>query len=447
MGILDTAADLRQQAYLDTRAAMLAELAQLAAGLDAAREGGGEREVTRHHARGKLLARERVELLVDRDSPLLELSPLAGWGLGGPVGAAVVTAVGIVAGRSCVIIASDPTVHGDAAGAGTLRKILRAQQIAYQNQLPVIGLLEANGADPAGRAEALGPAGEVLAGFVELARAGIPTAAAWFGGWARLAGADLADSFDYLIGIRPANGGHPAGTGSAPPGRAPDQRAEDERDALRLARRCVQRFGGRPGPSRWPAPAAVPPKHDLEDLLAVPVSEPREILGRILDGSEFDEDQPRSGPAVCTGWADLHGQPVAVLASAGQPSGAVDADKAVRFTRRAAAAGTPLLLLRHGTALWSPAEAVLAGAELPLLAVRVGPWQGVDAAASRARFRFAWPGASVAPAAPEGGAGPAAGAESALQRSGRLADDGVIDPRDTRTVLGFCLSLIQRRPS
>jgi acetyl-CoA carboxylase carboxyltransferase component len=343
-------------------------------------------------------------------------------------------------------------------GTGTLQKVQRAQQIAQQNRLPVIGLLEANGTEPAEQPGILGHAGEVVAGFARLASARIPTAAACFGGSTWLGGVDLADSFDYLVGIRPAGGTRAAGAAGGN-GRPVDHLAEDERDALRLTRRCVRRLcpgpalgsadldGGHPPYPDGPdgAPAAVePPRHDPEDLLAIPVSEPREILARVLDGSELDADQPGYGPAVCAGWARVHGHPVAVLASAGQVSGAEEAGKVIRFVRRAESAGTPLLLLRHGTGLPSPAETALAGAAVPLLTVRVGPWQGVSAVAARARFRFAWPGAGVTPAGPPGEGHPGPAVESALHRSGRLDDDGVIDPRDTRTVLGFCLWLVQR---
>ncbi|MPZ26837.1 MAG: acetyl-CoA carboxylase carboxyltransferase subunit [Micromonosporaceae bacterium] len=490
MGVLDTAVDPRAQSYLDARTAMLASLAELEAGLDAAREGGGERAVTRHHARGKLLARERVELLVDRDSPLLELSPVAGWGTSAPVGAAVVTALGMVADRPCVIVASDPTVRDGAVGAGTLRKIQRAQQIAHQNRLPVIGLLEASGTEPAERSEVTGAAAELRAGLARLAGAGIPSTAVFFGDATELGGADLSDAFDYLVGLRPVTGhavssngrpDRPAGAG----GRPVDHLAEDERDALRLTRCCVQRFptaaaaypptgaaagagdpAGLVGPVGPDRPVGAP-RHDPEDLLAVPVTEPREILGRVLDDSALDEDQPGAGPAVCAGWGTLHGHRVAALAHAGPTAGAVaghtasaaagteETDKTVRFVRRAVAAGTPLLVLRHGTTLGPAAEAGLAGAPIPTLVVRVGPWRGVCAVSAQARFRFAWPGASVTPTptppagdgAGPGSSGPDSATESALRRSGRLADDGVIDPRDTRTVLGFCLSVIQHRRS
>src|SRR6185436_9336063 len=108
--------------------------------------GGGPKYVERHHKRGKLLARERVELLIDEDSPFLELSPLAAWGTDFPVGASVVTGIGRIEGVECVIVANDPTVRGGASNPYTLRKSLRALDIGRENQLPVVNLVESGGA-------------------------------------------------------------------------------------------------------------------------------------------------------------------------------------------------------------------------------------------------------------------------------------------------------------
>jgi acetyl-CoA carboxylase carboxyltransferase component len=430
MGLLETAVDPRTQSYLDARAATLASLAELETALDAAREGGGERAVTRHHARGKLLARERIELLVDRDSPLLELSSVAGWGTTTPVGAAVVTAIGVIEDRACVILATDPTVRGGAVAAATLRKILRAQDIAHQNRLPVVSLIETSGYEPAEHSEILMLIGQVIAGFARLAAARIPTSGTVFAESTSLCGADLTGSFDYLVALAP----HTAG-------RHLDHLAEDERDALRLTRQCVQRF---PRVAPRPPVPAPPPAHDPEDLLAIPPTEPREILGRILDASEFDEVQPEYGSGVCAGWGRVHGQPVAALANATGVPGSEEADKAARLVRHAELSDTPLLLLRHGAPPAAGAEtavtAAVARAAVPVLAVRVGSWHGLASAGAQARFRFAWPGADAA-LDRTGGAEPA----SALYLSGQLDDDGVIDPRDTRTVLGFCLTLVQPR--
>ena len=138
MTVLDTAIDPRTPAYLESRGVALERLARLEAALDQARAGGGEKAVTRHHARGKQLPRERVEMLLDQDSPFLELSPAAAWGTEFPVGAGVVTGLGVVEGVECVIVATDPTVDRTAHDPYPLEKIRRAARIASANRLPLV---------------------------------------------------------------------------------------------------------------------------------------------------------------------------------------------------------------------------------------------------------------------------------------------------------------------
>src|SRR5437867_611576 len=130
MPVLESALDPRSPSYVDNRATMLDRLAGLDAALREALAGGGQKYVTRHHARGKLLPRERIELLVDRDSPFLELSPVAAWGTDYPVGASVVTGIGVVEGVPCVVVANDPTVRGGSVNPYTLKKTQRAGEIA-----------------------------------------------------------------------------------------------------------------------------------------------------------------------------------------------------------------------------------------------------------------------------------------------------------------------------
>ena len=514
MGVLGSAIDPRSRSYLDNRTAMLAALAALDEALAAARDGGGERAVTRHHARGKLLPRERIDLLVDRDSPLLELSPVAGWGTDTAVGAAVVTAVGVVEDLECVIVASDPTVGGGAASGYTLRKIQRAGRIAGENGLPLICLVESDGVQPSQRTEAYLHASGMLAEAARLRSAAIPTVGVLFGDSGG-PGIELAACCDHTIALRRDAGAHPG-----------HHLAVDERDALRLTRQCVRRCNqARPGPPPHAAPA---PRHDPEDLLAIPAPDPRtpfdprEILARILDGSEFDEFAGgQAGAEVRAGWGHLHGCPVGVLATCGGRIGTEDARGMARFLRHADAAGTPVLLLRHCTVAAAGADAVttaaLAGTGVPRLAVTVGASCGIDGGAATARFRFSWPNARgvsaplrevtpagpaepaaahgaaapppargtatppygrtappphARPAAPASGRAappglaqrqpaharaihggdevaddlPATGPGSAaLYLSGQLHDDGVIDPRDTRTVLGLCLSASRGR--
>src|SRR3712207_907394 len=147
MPTLDTGLDPRSPGYSDNRAAMLRRLDELDEALLSARLGGGEKYVTRHHARGKLLARERIELLIDRDAPFLELCPLAGWGTDFSVGAGVVIGIGVVEGVQCMIVANDPTVRGGAINPYSLKKTQRAGEIARANRLPLINLVESGGAD------------------------------------------------------------------------------------------------------------------------------------------------------------------------------------------------------------------------------------------------------------------------------------------------------------
>ena len=138
----------------------------------------GRRHVARHRTRGKLLPRERIELLLDPDSPFLELSPLAAWGSDFAVGASVVTGIGVVEGVECVLIANDPTVRGGASNPWTLKKTLRAMQIARENRLPLINLVESGGADLPTQKDIFIPGGQIFRDLTRLSAAGIPTIAA-----------------------------------------------------------------------------------------------------------------------------------------------------------------------------------------------------------------------------------------------------------------------------
>lgn len=166
MTVLASALDTGGPDYADARAAMLDKLAALDAEHAKALAGGGEKYTARHRKRGKMLARERIELLIDPDSPFLELSPLAAWGSDYTVGASLITGIGVIEGVECLITANDPTVRGGASNPWTLKKALRANEIAYANRLPVVSLVESGGADlpsqkeifiPGGRSSATSP--------------------------------------------------------------------------------------------------------------------------------------------------------------------------------------------------------------------------------------------------------------------------------------------------
>ncbi|MFI9012255.1 acyl-CoA carboxylase subunit beta [Actinosynnema sp. NPDC053489] len=515
MSTLRTAVDRRSPEYAANRQALLDRLAELDAEHAKALAGGGPKYTERHHRRGKLLARERIELLVDPDSPFLELSPLAAWGTDHPVGASVVTGIGVVEGVECVIVANDPTVRGGASNPWTLRKTFRANDIALANRLPLIGLVESGGADLAGQSEIFIPGGRAFRDLTRLSAAGIPTISTVFGN-ATAGGAYVPGMSDHVVMIKERSkvflGGPPLvkmATGEESDDESlggarmhgttsglADFVAEDELDALRLTRRVVARLNWR---KLGPAPKAVePPLHDEEDLLGlVPTDlrvpfDPREVIGRVVDGSRFDEFKPDYGGSLVTGWADLHGYPVGVLANARGVLFSQEAQKATQFIQLANASDTPLLFLQNTTGYMVGAQYEQGGiikhgamminavsnSRVPHLTVVMGASYGAGnygmcGRAYDPRFLFTWPNAKSAVMGPKQLAGvlsivgrQAAAAkglpydeehdaamravvEEQIERqsvaaflSGRLYDDGVIDPRDTRTVLGLCLSAI-----
>src|ERR1700689_982997 len=173
--------NLSSEAYRENRTAQLAVLAQLNEQLDLVRSGGGDRYRARHHQRGRLLVRERIELLLDRDAPFLELSSLAAWGTDFTVGASIVTGIGVVSGVEGVLIAHDPTVRGGAMNPYTLKKNLRALDIARRNRLPVVYLVESGGADLPTQSDLFVEAGKIFQKLTNLSSAGIPTIALVFG--------------------------------------------------------------------------------------------------------------------------------------------------------------------------------------------------------------------------------------------------------------------------
>ncbi|WP_404825702.1 acyl-CoA carboxylase subunit beta [Plantactinospora soyae] len=500
---------------------MLARLDDLDAALDAARGGGGEKYVARHHARGKLLPRERIELLLDRDAPFLELSPVAGWGTDFPIGASVVTGIGVVEGVECVVVANDPTVRGGAVNPYSLKKTQRAGEIAFANRLPMINLVESGGADLASQSEIFIPGGRVFRDLTRLSAARIPTVSVVFG-TATAGGAYVPGMSDYTIMVRErakvflagpplvkmatgedaddeSLGGAAMHAGTS--GLA-DFLATDERDGLRLARQCVRRLNWRKHgpPARTTRPA--PPRYDPEELLGIAGTDlrvpfdPREVLARIVDGSEFDEFKPGYGTALVTGWAELHGRPVGVLANARGVLFSEEAQKAAQFIQLANVAATPLLFLQNTTGYMVGTEYeqrgiikhgalminAVSNSTVPHLTVNLGASYGAGnygmcGRAYDPRFLFTWPNAKSAVMGPAQLAGvlsivarQAAEAKGrpydadsdtamrmmveqqvesesgALFLSGRLFDDGVIDPRDTRTVLGLCLSAVHSAP-
>src|SRR6266536_1019721 len=371
--VLRSAVDTASEAYLANRAGQLAAIAALNEQLELARAGGGAKYAQRHRDRGRLLARERVELLVDRDSPLLELSSLAAWGTEFTVGASLVTGIGVVSGVECILFAHDPTVRGGAANPYSLRKSLRALEIARRNRLPVINLVESGGADLPTQSEIFVPGGKIFHDLTELSGLGIPTIALVFGN-STAGGAYVPAMCDYTVFVdRQAKvflGGPPLvkmATGedaddeelggarmhSQVSGLA-DYFATGERDAIRIGRRIVSEINWRKlGPP--PSLPADEPVHDPEELLGIAPADvrvpfdPREVLARAVDGSRFGEYKESYGTSLVTGWASVHGYPVGVLANARGVLFSEEAKKASEFIQLANQADIPLVLLQNTT--------------------------------------------------------------------------------------------------
>jgi acetyl-CoA carboxylase carboxyltransferase component len=506
--------------YRTNRAASLAVLAEMEQQLDLARAGGGRKYAERHRARGRLLARERVELLLDRDSGFLELSPMAAWGTDFTVGASLVTGIGVVAGVECVVIAHDPTVRGGAMNPWSLKKSLRATEIARRNRLPVINLVESGGADLPTQSEIFVPGGRVFHDLTELSAMGIPTIALVFGN-STAGGAYVPGMCDYSVFVdgqaKVFLGGPPLvkmATGEdadeeelggarmhARVSGLADHFAVDERDAIRLGRRIVSELNWRklgPGPSL----PADEPVHDPDELLGIAPADfrvpfdPREVLARVVDGSRFGEYKPEYGTSLVTGWASVHGHPVGVLANARGVIFGEEAKKAAEFISLANQIDTPLLFLQNTTGYmvgtqYEQAGIIKDGAKMinavtnstvPHLTVNLAASfgagnYGMSGRAFDPRLAFAWPGSRLAVmgAAQLAGVlsivGKAAAAaagrdvdsavddaqraavESQIEAeshsffvTGRLYDDGLVDPRDTRTVLGIALSAVASGP-
>jgi acetyl-CoA carboxylase carboxyltransferase component len=516
----DAPEQTRREAMLEKIEALDAEHAKAVAG-------GGEKYVDRHHSRGKLLARERIELLIDEGSAFLELSPLAGWGSDFAVGASLVTGIGVVEGVECMITANDPTVKGGASNPWTLKKGFRAAQIAEENRLPTISLVESGGADLPTQKEIFIPGGKMFRDLTRASARRQPTISLVFGN-STAGGAYIPGMSDYTVmvkeGAKVFLGGPPLvkmATGEESDDESlggaemhsrisglSDYLAADEHDAIRLGRRIVARLNwrkhGRPVAPTYAEPDQEP--EGLLDLIPTDLKEPfdpREVIVRMVDGAgpgnglPFDEFKPLYGSSLVTGWARLHGRQIGILANAQGILFSEEAQKATQFIQLANQIDVPLLFLHNTTGYMVGKEYEQGGiikhgamminavsnSKVPHLSVIMGASYGagnygMNGRAYDPRFLFTWPSAKSAVMGPaqlagvmdlvmraaaeakgeaydeEGSAGLREYVEQQVEEqslpyflSGLVYDDGVIDPRDTRTVLGICLSVIDNVPT
>ena len=507
---LSTHVDTGAQTFRDNAASMQALVEDLQVRLDRVRRGGGEDAVAKHEARGKLTARARIERLIDPGATFLELSPLAAEDLydGVAPGAGIVTGIGPVHGEPCVVIANDATVKGGTYFPMTVKKHLRAQEIAADNRLPCIYLVDSGGAFLPLQADVFPDRehfGRIFYNQAQMSAAGIPQIAAVMGS-CTAGGAYVPAMSDETVIVRGTGtiflGGPPlvkAATGEdvtaeelggadvhARVSGVADHEARDDEHALRLVREIAANLN-RSSTRAWhvadPADPVVDPA-DLYGVIPQDLREPydiREVIARLVDGSVLHEFKALYGDTLVCGFARIFGHPVAILANNGILF-SESALKGAHFVQLACERGVPLLFLQNITGFMVGRDyeaggiakdgaklvTAVACAQVPKFTVIVGGSFGAGnyAMCGRAygpRQLWMWPNARISVM---GGVQAAkvlttVGGDPALEdetveryelegnpyhSTARLWDDGVIDPADTRKVLALGLDAASRTP-
>jgi 3-methylcrotonyl-CoA carboxylase beta subunit len=517
--------DIRSKDFADNRAAMQSLVDDLRATLQRNAVGGSAAARDKHTKSGKLLARERIAALLDPGSPFLELSALAAYGVYGEdlPGAGLISGIGRVSGRECMVVANDPTVKGGTYYPLTVKKHLRAQEIAGDNELPCIYLVESGGAFLPRQDEVFPDRdhfGRIFFNQARLSAQGIAQIAVVHGS-CTAGGAYVPAMSDHAVIVRNQGrvflGGPPlvrAATGEEIDAESlggadvhcrrsgvTDYYAENDTHALAFARRAVARLRAGPEPRAVPEPrggtaAAGGPAFDPAELYGIipPSSrkpyDVRELIARIVDRSWFDEFKALYGTTLVCGFADIHGSTVGILANNGILF-SESALKGTHFIELCSREGIPLVFLQNisGFMVGQAAEAggiakdgaklvtAVACAAVPKYTIVIGGSFGAGnyAMCGRAyspRFLFQWPNARTSVMGGEQAAAVLATIRrEALERTGgtlsdaaeeqikapireqferqghpyyssaRLWDDGVIDPLDTRRVLGLALAL------
>ncbi len=512
--VLRTHVDRKDELFQQNYAENSATLEKLSAALEKSRAGGGEKYVKRHKEAGKLLPRERVELLLDRDSYFLELCALAGHEVEDhATGASSIGGIGLVSGVECLITASESTVRGGAINELGVKKTRRLADIAMENRLPGISLIESAGADLPNQSKIFVPGGEGFRDLTRRSKQQTPTVCVVFGS-STAGGAYIPGMSDYVVMVKEQAQVYLAGpplvrmatgeeTGHEELGGAEmhsklsgvsDYLAEDERDAIRLAREIVAHLNWR---KHGPAPAREvdEPLYDPDDLLGIASADikvpfdSREVIARIADGSRFSEFKPLYGNTLVCGWAHIHGYPVGILANNGILF-SESANKGAQFIQLVNQVDVPLLFLQNITGFmvgkkYEQEGIIKNGAKLinavsnstvPAITIMTGASYGAGnyAMCGRAyepRLLFTWPNHRIAVMGGKQLAGvlEIIRREAAAKRgievdeqqlemakqmiemkidqestpffaTARLWDDGIIDPRDTRSVVGIALS-------
>jgi 3-methylcrotonyl-CoA carboxylase beta subunit len=518
MAHLKSAVDRRSPEFEANASAMRAQVAQLSAKLDVASQGGGAESKLRHEARGKLFVRDRIDLLLDPGSPFLEIGALAAHGLydGGAHAAGIVAGVGRVSGRECMIVANDATVKGGTYYPMTVKKHLRAQDIARDNRLPCLYLVDSGGAFLTQQDEVFPDErhfGRIFYNQAQMSALGIPQIALVMGP-CTAGGAYVPAMCDESIIVKGNGtiflGGPPlvkAATGETVTAGelggaevhtrqsgVADHYAQNDAHAIGIARRIVADLN-RIKPQSLDVLPARDPLYLADDLYGIVQSDVRkpydvrEVIARLVDGSEFDEFKKLYGQTLVCGTARIWGYPVGIVANNGILF-SESALKGAHFVQVMNQRGIPLIFLQNVTGFMvgkkyeaggiakdgAKLVTAVATAAVPRYTVIIGGSYGAGnygmcGRGYLPRFLWMWPNARIAVMGGEQAAGVLSIVRrEALEAKGgswtkeeeeafkdpiraqfgeqsdpyyataRLWDDGIIDPADTRMVLALALS-------
>jgi 3-methylcrotonyl-CoA carboxylase beta subunit len=524
MSVLETRLNPRDATFVQNRDAMAALVADLRDKVAAIEMGGGESARTRHVARGKLLPRERIRTLLDAGAPFLELSQLAAYGMydDNIAAAGIITGIGRVSGRECMVVCNDATVKGGTYFPLTVKKHLRAQDIARQNGLPCIYLVDSGGANLPNQDEVFPDRdhfGRIFYNQATMSAEGIPQIAAVLGS-CTAGGAYVPAMSDESIIVREQGtiflGGPPlvkAATGEIVSAEelggadvhtrisgVADHFAQDDYHALAIVRRIVAKLN-RPKRVDLEFAPPVEPRYPAEEVYGVinaDIRKPydvREVIARIVDGSELDEFKARYGTTLVTGFARIWGYPVGVVANNGVLY-SESAQKGAHFVELVSQRRIPLVFLQNITGFMVGRKYEAGGiakdgakmvtavscTKVPKFTVIIGGSYGAGnygmcGRAFDPRFLWMWPNARISVMGGEQAATVLAtirrdaieakgeawsdADEDAFKApiraryeeeghpyyaSARLWDDGVIDPADTRRVLGLAISAALNKP-
>jgi acetyl-CoA carboxylase carboxyltransferase component len=509
VAVLSSQAERGSEEFERRRERMTGLVAELRERTALVARGGGERAVERHRSRGKLTARERIDLLVDPDTAFLELNALAAWDIydGEAPSAGIVSGVGVVEGRECVVVANDATVKGGSYFPLTVKKHLRAQEVASQNGLPCIYLVDSGGAFLPLQAEVFPDRdhfGRIFFNQAQMSARGIPQVAVVMGS-CTAGGAYVPAMSDETVIVRGTGtifiGGPPlvkAATGQdvtaeelggadvhARRSGVADHYATSDEHALAMARGIVRNLHGRRPEPPWEIAAAEPPALDPSDLYGLipedfrQQTDARELIARLVDGSRFQEFKALYGETLVCGFARIEGTPVGILANNGVLF-AESAQKGAHFVELCCKRRVPLVFLQNITGFMVGTEyeaggiardgaklvMAVANARVPKFTVVTGGSFGAGnyAMCGRAyepRQLWMWPNARISVMGGEQAATVLSMVgevdEEAIrdkyEREGnpyystaRLWDDGIIDPLDTRRVLALGLAAAANAP-